>query len=56
MIAMSLFSRQLIFGGLGSRGFKVVRVWGSSPPLLKPNSRKKGTLIIKGRLGNLDPI
>ena len=24
--------------------------WG---PLLKPNSRKKGTLIIKGLLGNL---
>ena len=24
-------------------------------PLLKPNSRKKGTLIIKGLLGNLDP-
>ena len=23
-------------------------------PLLKPNSRKKGTLIIKGLLGNLD--
>ena len=26
--------------------------WGV--PLLKPNSRKKGTLIIKGPLGNLD--
>ena len=26
-------------------------LWGG--PLLKPNSRKKGTLIIKGLLGNL---
>ena len=25
-------------------------------PLLKPNSRKKGTLIIKGLLGNLDNL
>ena len=25
-------------------------------PLLKPNSRKKGTLIIKGLLGNLERV
>ena len=25
-------------------------------PLLKPNSRKKGTLIIKGPLGNLGTV